>query len=62
MVKPPGTLGAVKEIYRNNGFGGLYTGFRLHFGIVISTKILEWELLTPLVVQCVIRLARRSIS
>ncbi|KIM49339.1 hypothetical protein M413DRAFT_438523 [Hebeloma cylindrosporum] len=31
MVKPPGTLEAVKEIYRNNGFGGLYTGFRLHF-------------------------------
>jgi len=31
MVKPPGTLQAVKEIYRGNGFAGLYTGFRLHF-------------------------------
>jgi len=60
MVKPPGTLEAVKEIYRNNGVGGLYTGFRLHFGILVSTKISEYELLTPLV-QCVIRLARRSI-
>jgi len=60
MVKPPGTLEAVKEIYRNNGVGGLYTGFRLHFGILISTKTLEYELLMPLV-QCVIRLARRFI-
>lgn len=32
MVKPPGTVEAVKDIYRNNGFKGLYTGFRLHFG------------------------------
>ncbi|KIK08253.1 hypothetical protein K443DRAFT_589413 [Laccaria amethystina LaAM-08-1] len=31
LVKPPGTLEAVKEIYRVNGTGGLYTGFRLHF-------------------------------
>jgi len=31
LVKPPGTLQAVKEIYRGNGFAGLYTGFRLHF-------------------------------
>ncbi|KAF8163388.1 mitochondrial carrier domain-containing protein [Crassisporium funariophilum] len=31
MVKPPGTMEAVKEIYRGNGFAGLYTGFRLHF-------------------------------
>ncbi|PPR01482.1 hypothetical protein CVT26_015105 [Gymnopilus dilepis] len=31
LQKPPGTLEAVKEIYRNNGFAGLYTGFRLHF-------------------------------
>ncbi|PPQ93286.1 hypothetical protein CVT25_015284 [Psilocybe cyanescens] len=31
MAKPPGTIEAVKEIYRNNGFAGLYTGFRLHF-------------------------------
>jgi len=42
MVKPPGTLEAVKEIYRNNGFGGLYTGFRLHFGTPFSTK--AWNL------------------
>jgi len=31
LVKPPGTLQAVKEIYKVNGFPGLYTGFRLHF-------------------------------
>lgn len=31
LVKPPGTLEAVKEIYGGNGFAGLYTGFRLHF-------------------------------
>jgi len=31
LVKPPGTLQAVKEIYRANGFAGLYTGFPLHF-------------------------------
>ena len=30
-MKPPGTLQAVKEIYRANGFAGLYTGFPLHF-------------------------------
>lgn len=31
LAKPPGTFEAVKEIYRANGTGGLYTGFRLHF-------------------------------
>jgi len=31
LVKPPGTLDAVKEIFRANGIAGLYTGFRLHF-------------------------------
>ncbi|XP_006458044.1 hypothetical protein AGABI2DRAFT_199246 [Agaricus bisporus var. bisporus H97] len=31
MVRPPGTMDAVREIFRANGFGGLYTGFRLHF-------------------------------
>jgi len=31
LVKPPGTLQAVAEIFRANGFAGLYTGFRLHF-------------------------------
>ncbi|TFK42496.1 mitochondrial carrier domain-containing protein [Crucibulum laeve] len=31
LAKPPGTLAAVKEIYKGNGFAGLYTGFRLHF-------------------------------
>jgi len=30
-VKPPGTVAAVKEIYKANGIRGLYTGFRLHF-------------------------------
>lgn len=29
--KPPGTLGAVREIFKANGMAGLYTGFRLHF-------------------------------
>lgn len=28
---PPGTLDAVREIIRNNGAGGLYIGFKLHF-------------------------------
>lgn len=32
LTRPPGTLQAVREIYKNNGIGGLYTGFRLHFG------------------------------
>ena len=32
MVKPPGTVEAVKDIYRVNGLKGLYTGFPLHFG------------------------------
>ncbi|KAF9484740.1 mitochondrial carrier [Pholiota conissans] len=31
MTKPPGTVEAVKDIYRNNGLKGLYTGFPLHF-------------------------------
>ncbi|TFK76304.1 hypothetical protein BDN72DRAFT_873880 [Pluteus cervinus] len=31
LKKPPGTLQAVREIFRSNGFPGLYTGFRLHF-------------------------------
>jgi hypothetical protein len=32
MVKPPGTLEAVSEIFKANGVRGLYTGGRLHFG------------------------------
>jgi hypothetical protein len=32
MVKPPGTLEVVREIYRANGMRGLYTGGRLHLG------------------------------
>ncbi|KAJ7632728.1 mitochondrial carrier domain-containing protein [Roridomyces roridus] len=31
LVKPPSTLGAVKDIFKTNGIRGLYTGFRLHF-------------------------------
>ncbi|KAJ7940527.1 mitochondrial carrier domain-containing protein [Mycena leptocephala] len=31
LVKPPGTVAAVKEIFKTNGITGLYTGFRLHF-------------------------------
>ncbi|KAJ7509984.1 mitochondrial carrier domain-containing protein [Mycena galericulata] len=31
LVKPPGTVVAVKEIFKSNGIWGLYTGFRLHF-------------------------------
>ncbi|KAF8077862.1 hypothetical protein FPV67DRAFT_1443423 [Lyophyllum atratum] len=31
LVKPPGTIQAVKEIFKTNGLAGLYTGFRLHF-------------------------------
>ncbi|KDQ33498.1 hypothetical protein PLEOSDRAFT_19755, partial [Pleurotus ostreatus PC15] len=31
IEKPPGTLDAVREIFRVNGIKGLYTGFRLHF-------------------------------
>jgi len=30
LEKAPGTLEAVREIFRENGLGGLYTGFRLH--------------------------------
>lgn len=31
IVKPPGTVEAVKEIVGNKGFFGLYQGFKLHF-------------------------------
>ncbi|KAF8447531.1 hypothetical protein L210DRAFT_3472417 [Boletus edulis BED1] len=31
MAKPPGTLEAVRDIFRTNGLSGLYVGFRLHF-------------------------------
>lgn len=31
LARPPGTIEAVREIFRANGFKGLYTGFRLHF-------------------------------
>ncbi|KAF9454575.1 hypothetical protein P691DRAFT_655672 [Macrolepiota fuliginosa MF-IS2] len=31
LIRPPGTAEAVREIFRTNGLGGLYTGFRLHF-------------------------------
>jgi hypothetical protein len=31
LRKPPGTMDAVREIYRSNGLKGLYTGFPLHF-------------------------------
>jgi len=31
LVKPPGTMEVVKEIYKNKGIPGLYTGGRLHF-------------------------------
>jgi solute carrier family 25 carnitine/acylcarnitine transporter 20/29 len=49
LVKPPGTLEAVKEIYRVNGTGGLYTGFRLHFReffcLVFATSSINSNLL-----------------
>jgi len=31
LVKPPGTLEVVREIFKANGIRGLYTGGRLHF-------------------------------
>jgi len=31
IVKPPGTMEAIRDIFRTNGLLGLYTGFRLHF-------------------------------
>ncbi|KAF8557295.1 hypothetical protein OG21DRAFT_1601750 [Imleria badia] len=31
LAKPPGTLEAVRDIFRTNGLSGLYIGFRLHF-------------------------------
>lgn len=30
LAKAPGTVEAVKDIFRTSGIGGLYTGFRLH--------------------------------
>jgi solute carrier family 25 carnitine/acylcarnitine transporter 20/29 len=41
LLKPPGTIEAVKDILRTNGITGLYTGFRLHFGEIylIFSKI-----------------------
>ncbi|KAF7967208.1 hypothetical protein HWV62_15184 [Athelia sp. TMB] len=32
LVKPPGTMEAVREIFKTKGIAGLYTGGRLHFG------------------------------
>lgn len=51
MAKPPGTIEAVKEIYRNNGFAGLYTGFRLHFGTLNESLINGGILLIFLIVR-----------
>ncbi|KAF8636598.1 hypothetical protein AX17_003408 [Amanita inopinata Kibby_2008] len=31
LIKPPGTVEAVRDIFRTNGIAGLYTAFRLHF-------------------------------
>lgn len=31
IIKAPGTMDAVREIFRTYGLGGLYLGFRLHF-------------------------------
>ncbi|KAG8217858.1 mitochondrial carrier [Butyriboletus roseoflavus] len=31
LARPPGTLEAVRDIFRTNGLSGLYIGFRLHF-------------------------------
>ncbi|KAF5373876.1 hypothetical protein D9758_000633 [Tetrapyrgos nigripes] len=31
LSKAPGTFEAVRDIFKNNGIKGLYTGFRLHF-------------------------------
>jgi hypothetical protein len=42
LVRPPGTVAAVKEIFRANGFSGLYTGFRLHFSTFIWRLILNF--------------------
>jgi solute carrier family 25 (mitochondrial carnitine/acylcarnitine transporter), member 20/29 len=36
IVKPPNTLDAVADIVRRSGVTGLYTGFRLHFGEILS--------------------------
>jgi hypothetical protein len=41
MIKPPGTLEVVREIFKTNGVRGLYTGGRLHLGECRSLDDLE---------------------
>lgn len=46
LAKAPGTLDAVKEIFKTNGLTGLYTGFRLHFArdtLGTSLYFLEYD-------------------
>ena len=38
LVRPPGTVQAVREIFRANGLCGLYTGFRLHFSASLLSE------------------------
>lgn len=33
LVKPPGTIEVVREIFKSKGIPGLYTGGRLHFSV-----------------------------
>jgi len=42
LVRPPGTVEAVREIFRTNGLCGLYTGFRLHFS---ASSLSEFDVL-----------------
>lgn len=35
LVKPPGTMEVVKDIYKSKGIPGLYTGGRLHFSALV---------------------------
>lgn len=42
LVKPPGTMEVVREIFKSKGVAGLYTGGRLHFGALTSYAICLW--------------------
>ena len=38
IMKAPGTLDAVRDIFQLYGLRGLYLGFRLHFGMTSSLR------------------------
>jgi solute carrier family 25 (mitochondrial carnitine/acylcarnitine transporter), member 20/29 len=48
-VKPPGTFEAVRDIFRENGVAGLYTGFRLHLRESAPMCLFLCDFTTPVI-------------